>query len=134
MTQAASSIFPVSENVAHMKPSSTLAAMQAAEAMRAAGVNVVDFGAGEPDFDTPDNIKQAAAEAMRAGKTKYTPTAGTRNLQQAIIDFYDRQFGVTYERSEVMATSGGTQAIFNAVVSLSRRRSSTGQTLLGDLP
>jgi aspartate aminotransferase len=118
MTQAASSIFPVSENVAHMKPSSTLAAMQAAEAMRAAGVNVVDFGAGEPDFDTPDNIKQAAAEAMRAGKTKYTPTAGTRNLQQAIIDFYDRQFGVTYERSEVMATSGGKQAIFNAVVSL----------------
>ena len=118
MTQAASSIFPVSENVARMKPSSTLAAMQAAEAMRAAGVNVVDFGAGEPDFDTPDNIKQAAAEAMRAGKTKYTPTAGTRNLQQAIIDFYERQFGVTYERSEVMATSGGKQAIFNAVVSL----------------
>ncbi len=118
MTQAASSIFPVSENVARMKPSSTLAAMQAAEAMRAAGVNVVDFGAGEPDFDTPDNIKQAAAEAMRAGKTKYTPTAGTRNLQQAIIDFYERQFGVTYERPEVMATSGGKQAIFNAVVSL----------------
>jgi aspartate aminotransferase len=55
---------------------------------------------------------------MRAGKTKYTPTAGTRNLQQAIIDFYERQFGVTYERSEVMATSGGKQAIFNAVVSL----------------
>ena len=67
MTQAASSIFPISDNVASMKPSSTLAAMQAAEAMRAAGVNVVDFGAGEPDFDTPDNIKQAAAEAMRAG-------------------------------------------------------------------
>lgn len=118
MTQAVSSIFQISENVARMKPSSTLAAMQAAEAMRAAGVNVVDFGAGEPDFDTPENIKQAAAEAMRAGKTKYTPTAGTRNLQQAIIDFYERQFGVTYERSEVMATSGGKQAIFNAVVSL----------------
>jgi aspartate aminotransferase len=118
MTQAASPIFPVSENVAQMKPSSTLAAMQAAEAMRAAGVNVVDFGAGEPDFDTPDNIKAAAAEAMRAGKTKYTPTAGTRTLQQAIIDFYERQFGVTYERMEVMATSGGKQAIFNAVVSL----------------
>ena len=118
MTKAASSIFPVSDNVAQMKPSSTLAAMQAAEAMRAAGVNVVDFGAGEPDFDTPDNIKQAAAEAMRAGQTKYTPTAGTRNLQQAIIDFYERQFGTTYERAEVMATSGGKQAIFNAVVSL----------------
>jgi aspartate aminotransferase len=118
MTQAASFLFPMSENVALMKPSSTLAAMQAAEAMRAAGVNVVDFGAGEPDFDTPDNIKQAAAEAMRAGKTKYTPTAGTRHLQQAIIDFYERQFEVAYERAEVMATSGGKQAIFNAVVSL----------------
>lgn len=118
MTQAASSIFPISDNVARMKPSSTLAAMQAAEAMRAAGVNVVDFGAGEPDFDTPDNIKQAAAAAMQAGKTKYTPTAGTRDLQQAIIDFYQQQFAVTYDRSEVMATSGGKQAIFNAVVSL----------------
>src|SRR5918993_4908249 len=103
MTQAATSIFPVSDNVAQMKPSSTLAAMQAAEAMRAAGVNVVDFGAGEPDFDTPQNIKQAAADAMRAGKTKYTPTAGTRGLQQAIIDFYEKQFAVTYDRSEVMA-------------------------------
>ena len=118
MTQAVKSIFHMSNNVARMKPSSTLAAMQAAEAMRAAGVNVVDFGAGEPDFDTPENIKQAAAEAMRAGKTKYTPTAGTRQLQQAIIDFYQRQFGASYERPEVMSTSGGKQAIFNAVVSL----------------
>ena len=92
--------------------------MQAADAMRAAGVNVVDFGAGEPDFDTPENIKEAAAEAMRAGKTKYTPTAGTRILQQAIIDFYESQFGLTYDRAEVMATSGGKQAVFNAVVSL----------------
>jgi aspartate aminotransferase len=118
MTQAAKSIFHISDNVARMKPSSTLAAMQAADAMRAAGVNVVDFGAGEPDFDTPENIKQAAVEAMRAGKTKYTPTAGTRQLQQAIIDFYQRQFDVGFERSEVMATSGGKQAIFNAVVSV----------------
>src|SRR5437588_6418319 len=117
MTQTAIS-FPVSEKVARMKASSTLAAMQAAEALRATGANVVDFGAGEPDFDTPDNIKQAAAEAMREGKTKYTPTAGTRNLQQAIITFYERQFDALYERSEVMATAGGKQAVFNAVVSL----------------
>ena len=110
--------FQISENVAQMKASSTLAAMQAAEAMRAAGVDVVDLGAGEPDFDTPQNIKDAAAEAMRAGKTKYTPTAGTRELQQAIIGMYGRDFGATYERNEVMATSGGKQAIFNAVVSL----------------
>jgi aspartate aminotransferase len=79
---------------------------------------VVDFGAGEPDFDTPDNIKRAAAEAMRAGKTKYTSTGGTPELQQSIIDFYANTFGASYERNEVMASSGGKQAIFNAVVSL----------------
>jgi aspartate aminotransferase len=92
--------------------------MQAAEAMRAAGVDVVDLGAGEPDFDTPQNIKDAANAAMAAGKTKYTPTAGTRALQQAIIDFYQRQFSSGYERNEVMATAGGKQAVFNAVVCL----------------
>ena len=118
MTKPAAAPFPVSENVSKMKPSSTLAAMQAAAALRATGANVVDFGAGEPDFDTPENIKDAAAEAMRAGKTKYTPTAGTRELQQSIIEFYEQQFGARYERSEVMATSGGKQALFNAIVSL----------------
>jgi aspartate aminotransferase len=110
--------FPVSDNVAEMKASSTLAAMQAADAMRAAGVDVVDLGAGEPDFDTPQNIKDAAEAAMRAGRTKYTPTAGIRELQQAIIGFYQKEFNASYERSEVMATAGGKQAIFNAVVSL----------------
>jgi aspartate aminotransferase len=118
MTKPAVLSFPVSSNVARMQPSSTLAAMQAAEALRAAGANVVDFGAGEPDFDTPDNIKQAAVEAMRAGQTKYTPTAGTRQLQQAIIDFYAREFRAEYERPQVMGTSGGKQAVFNAVVTL----------------
>jgi len=101
-----------------MKVSSTLTAMQTAEAMRAAGVDVVDLGAGEPDFDTPQNIKDAAAEAMRVGKTKYTPTAGTRDLQKAIIGMYERDFGAAYQPNEVMSTSGGKQAIFNAVVSL----------------
>lgn len=118
MTKTASEVFQVSDNVAKMRASTTLAAMQAAEAMRADGIDVVDLGAGEPDFDTPDNIKLAAAAAMREGKTKYTPTAGTRNLQQAIINFYEREFGARYDKSEVMATAGGKQAIFNAVVSL----------------
>jgi aspartate aminotransferase len=117
-TKPASSLFQGADNVAKMQASSTLAAMQAADALRATGANVFDFGAGEPDFDTPDNIKQAAAEAMRAGKTKYTPTGGTRDLQTAIIDFYRREFGAEYQSAEVMATSGGKQAIFNAVVSL----------------
>ena len=113
--------FSPSENVARMQPSSTMAAMQAAVALRAAGVDVVDFGPGEPDFDTPEHIKLAAIEAIRAGKTKYTPTAGTRDLQRAIIDFYEREFGAHYEPSEVMATAGGKQAIFNAVVTLAGR-------------
>ena len=117
-TKPAASQFQTSNNVARMTASSTLAAMQAAEALRAEGANVVDFGAGEPDFDTPDNIKRAAEAAMWAGKTKYTSTGGTRELQQAIIDFYASTFGASYERYEVMASSGGKQAIFNAVVSL----------------
>ena len=117
-TKPAPSSFQESANVAKMQASSTLAAMQAADALRSEGLTVFDFGAGEPDFDTPDNIKRAAEEAMRAGKTKYTPTAGTRLVQQAIIDFYEREFGTVYERNEVMTTSGGKQAIFNAVVSL----------------
>lgn len=110
--------FISAENVARMKASSTLAAMQAAEAMRAEGIDVVDLGAGEPDFDTPQNIKDAALAAMSAGQTKYTPTAGTRQLQKAIIEMYSRDFGAAYERNEVMATSGGKQAIFNAAVTL----------------
>ena len=110
--------FSSSDNVSKMQSSSTLAAMQAAEALRAAGADVVDFGAGEPDFDTPENIKQAAAEAMRKGQTKYTSTGGTRELQRAIINFYQRQFQAEYQPSEVMGTSGGKHAIFNAVVTL----------------
>jgi aspartate aminotransferase len=114
-------VFPVSENVARMQPSSTLAAMQAAFSMKAAGLDVVDLGAGEPDFDTPEHIKLAAVEAMRAGQTKYTPTAGTGKLQDAIIGYYEREFGASFEPSQVMATAGGKQAIFNAVVTLCGR-------------
>jgi len=117
-TYPAMSRFPVSENVARMQSSATLAAAQAAEALRASGVNVCDFGAGEPDFDTPENIKQAAAEAMRAGRTKYTAAGGVREIHRAIIDFYQRDFGTEYQSGEVMVTAGGKQAIFNAVVTL----------------
>jgi aspartate aminotransferase len=118
MSKPASSPFSASENVARMQSSATMAAMQAAEALRAAGVNVCDFGAGEPDFDTPDNIKQAAAAAMKAGRTKYTSAGGIRELQKSIIDFYGQTFGTEYQPTEVMATAGGKQAIFNAVVTL----------------
>src|ERR1700754_5196362 len=117
-TSPAMSPFPISQNVSNMQSSSTLAAMQAAEALRAAGEEVFDFGAGEPDFDTPDNIKRAAAAAMTAGKTKYTSTGGTPDFQSAIINFYQSTFGVEYKPAEVMGTSGGKQAIFDAIVTL----------------
>ncbi|HEU4712623.1 MAG TPA: pyridoxal phosphate-dependent aminotransferase [Pyrinomonadaceae bacterium] len=112
------SSFPVSDNVARMQSSATMAAMQAAQALRASGANVCDFGAGEPDFDTPESIKQAAFEAMRAGRTKYTAAGGVREIHRAIVDFYQREFGNEYQPSEVMVTAGGKQAIFNAVVTL----------------
>jgi aspartate aminotransferase len=117
-TMPVMSSFPVSENVARMQSSATMAAMAAAEALRATGADVCDFGAGEPDFDTPDNIKQAAERAMRAGRTKYTANAGIRELHRAIIDFYQREFGAEYQPGEVMAAAGGKQAIFNAGVTL----------------
>lgn len=110
--------FPVSENVARMQSSATIAAMQAAQALRASGASVCDFGAGEPDFDTPENIKQAALRAMEAGRTKYTAAGGIREIQRAIIELYARDFGTEYELSEVMATAGGKQAVFNAAVTL----------------
>src|SRR5215211_5807684 len=117
-TFPAMSPIPVSENVARMQSSATMAAMQAAQALRASGANVCDFGAGEPDFDTPDNIKDAAERAMRAGCTKYTAAGGIREINRAIIDFYKREFGTEYEPGEVMVTAGGKQAVFNAVVTL----------------
>jgi aspartate aminotransferase len=118
MTKAAQQTFKTSDRVGRMQASSTLAAMQRAMTMRAEGLDVVDLGAGEPDFDTPDHIKRAAADAMRLGETKYTPTGGTRALQEAIIGYYEREFDASYAPSEVMATAGGKQAIFNAVVTL----------------
>ncbi len=110
--------FPVAENVARMQPSSTLAAMQAAIALRNEGHDVVDFGPGEPDFDTPAHIKEAAARAMQAGQTKYTPTGGTKKFQESVAAYYEREFGARVNASEVMATAGGKQGIFNAVVTL----------------
>ncbi|HYO63452.1 MAG TPA: pyridoxal phosphate-dependent aminotransferase [Pyrinomonadaceae bacterium] len=106
------------DNVARMRASSTLAAAAAAVALRAQGADVVDLGPGEPDFDTPQHIKLAAVEALRAGHTKYTATGGIKPLQQAVIDYYEREFGARFEPSEVMATAGGKQAVFNAVVTL----------------
>jgi aspartate aminotransferase len=108
----------ISTNVTKMQPSSTLAAMQKAQALKAEGKDVIDLSVGEPDFDTPQFIKDAAWEAIQSGKTKYTATSGVKILQDAIVGFYEREFNKSYKPSEIMATSGGKQAIFNAVATL----------------
>src|SRR2546421_10767888 len=97
MVKPAPSDFPFAANVARMQASATLAAMQQALALKAAGADVVDLGAGEPDFDTPEHVKAAAIEALRVGATKYTDTGGTRALKDAIIGYYGREFGVSYD-------------------------------------
>lgn len=84
--------------------------------MKAAGKDVVGLAAGEPDFDTPDHIKQAAIEALAAGKTKYTPASGTAELRQAICDKLKRDNGLTYSPKQIVVGNGAKQVIFNAML------------------
>src|SRR4028118_1670376 len=114
MTKPALESFTRSERWAQRQASSPRGAMQKALAMRASGVDVVDLGAGEPDFDTPDHIKRAAGEAMRVGETKYTATGGTRALQESVVNYYAREFGASYDTAEGMATAGGKRRPFTA--------------------
>src|SRR5574341_100168 len=101
-----------------IKPSATMVVTEKATALRAQGVDVIDFGAGEPDFDTPESIKNAAAEAMREGQTKYTPVRGTDALKTAIVTKLRRDNGLEYEKREVLASCGGKHALFVAFQSL----------------
>jgi aspartate aminotransferase len=89
-----------------------------AEKLRSAGVDVVDFGAGEPDFPTPDNIKRAAVEAMDRNFTKYTPAGGTMELRKAVCERHSKDFGTDYSPAECIITVGGKHAIYNAVSAL----------------
>lgn len=116
-----SSIFPVSENVAAMQGSATLKAAQAAAALREQGVSVIDLSVGEPDFDTPEFIKEYAREGLAAGVTKYTPSSGTRMFQSAIANFYAERFGASFSPAEVAAACGGKQALFNAACAILNR-------------
>ena len=84
-----------------------------ADRLRRSGLDVVDFGAGEPDFPTPDNVKQAAVRAIEANFTKYTSSAGTPELREAICERHATDFGTAYKPSECVATVGGKQAIFD---------------------
>jgi len=96
-----------------IKPSPTLAVTAKAAALKAAGRDIVGFGAGEPDFDTPEHIKQAAVEAIRAGFTKYTPVGGIDDLKDAIIAKLSRDNGLAYSRPEIMVSCGAKHSLYN---------------------
>lgn len=103
----------LSSRVQAIKPSPTLAVTNKAAELRAAGQDIIGLGAGEPDFDTPDHIKAAAIEAIRAGQTKYTAVDGTPALKKAIIAKFKRDNGLDYEPNQVLVSSGGKQSFFN---------------------
>jgi len=97
-----------------IKPSPTLMVTVQVAALRRQGIEVIDFGAGEPDFDTPEHIKEAAIAALRQGKTKYTPVGGTAEVKEAIIAKLQRDNGLTYSLQEVTTNCGGKHTLFNA--------------------
>ncbi|HET7343492.1 MAG TPA: pyridoxal phosphate-dependent aminotransferase [Methylomirabilota bacterium] len=101
-----------------LAPSSTLAVQAKAKELRARGVDVISFGAGEPDFDTPERIKAAAAEAMRRGQTKYTEVGGIPELRAAVCAKLKRDNGLDYEPAEVLVSVGAKHTLFNLVVAL----------------
>ncbi|WP_406672026.1 pyridoxal phosphate-dependent aminotransferase [Natronospira sp.] len=103
----------LSDRVKRLQPSPTLAVTQKAAELRAAGQDIIGLGAGEPDFDTPDNIKQAAIEAIRAGASKYTAVDGTPELKQAVIDKFKRDNGLDYELNQILVSTGAKQSLFN---------------------
>jgi aspartate aminotransferase len=103
----------LSNRAKSLKPSPTLAINAKAKSMLAQGIHVVSFGAGEPDFDTPENIKQAAKKALDEGFTKYTPVGGIDELKDAIIKKFQRDSGLTYKRSEVLVSCGGKHSFYN---------------------
>lgn len=112
------STFPVAEHVARMQASSTLKAAQTAAALREQGHSVIDLTVGEPDFDTPQFIKDYAWEGLQNGLTKYTASSGMKQFTEAVSSFYKDQFGAEFSPSEVVASCGGKQALFNAACTL----------------
>jgi aspartate aminotransferase len=110
--------FPLAERVNRISVSPTMVVLQAAERLKAQGKDVADFGAGEPDFPTPDHIKRAAIRALDENLTKYTATPGIAPLRQAICDWHRAQLGSSYEPAESIVTVGGKHAIFESVCAL----------------
>jgi aspartate aminotransferase len=108
----------IADRISLISVSSTMKVAAEAERLRAEGVDIVDFGAGEPDFPTPANIKQAAIRALDENFTKYTNTGGTADLKQAVCEYHARHFGTAYKPAECLITVGGKHIIFNAVQAL----------------
>ena len=104
----------IADSLSRVKPSATIAVSQKARELRAAGRDVIGLGAGEPDFDTPDNIKEAAIDAIGRGETKYTAVAGIQELREAICSKYERENGLKYEPDQVIVGTGGKQILYNA--------------------
>ena len=107
--------YPISSRAASLAPSLTLAISAKAKELRASGEDVIGFGAGEPDFDTPQHIKDAAAQALADGFTKYTPSSGIPELRQAVADKFQKDYGVEYEPSQVIVNCGGKHSCFNVI-------------------
>lgn len=105
---------PVSEALKRIKPSATIAVTQKARELKMQGHDVIGLGAGEPDFDTPENIKQAAIKAIQDGKTKYTDVDGIPELKQAICAKFERENGLKYKPSQINVSPGGKPVIYNA--------------------
>jgi aspartate aminotransferase len=106
----------LSASLARVKPSATIAVSDKARQLKAAGRNVIGLGAGEPDFDTPANIKLAAIHAIEAGKTKYTDVGGMPELKEAIIAKFQRENGLTYKPNQIVVSTGGKQVLYNALM------------------
>ncbi|MCK0536566.1 pyridoxal phosphate-dependent aminotransferase [Alcanivorax quisquiliarum] len=108
----------LSDRVQRIKPSPTLAVTSRAAELRAQGKDIIGLGAGEPDFDTPDHIKDAAIQAIKAGKTRYTAVDGTPGLKQAIIAKFKRENGLEYSANQILVSSGGKQSFFNMALAM----------------
>ncbi len=106
----------VSRTLARVKPSPTMAITSKARQMKADGLDVIGLGAGEPDFDTPDNIKQAAIEAIQRGETKYTAVDGIPELKKAISEKFARENGLAYAMNEITVGAGGKHVLYNALL------------------
>jgi hypothetical protein len=111
-------INPIAERISRISVSSTMKVSAEADKLRGEGADVVDFGAGEPDFPTPDNIKQAAVRALEQNFTKYTAAGGTAELKKAVCESHAQDFGTSYGPSECMITVGGKHVIFNLIQAL----------------